>query len=235
VVGSNRSLRSARSRASVFASATTTPARRRAKHPPGAARRAEGRGGGIKRGHDRLIRRREGRNSKPSRLSPGSLPLEAALLQGAPRLPCQLIGSPQNCDITGVPDCCARAASGHAAAPPITDMNSRLFIAAPKGQDKAAAEAAGETPGGRLILSRRGAWAAIITRRARPGFGLAGQSPKVPVMPGSRLSLACQRVRRQLHRPRREGFYPGLAGPGFSSPFRSISRRGAVKPVSDRG
>ena len=64
--------------ASVFASATTTPARRRAKHPPGAARRAEGRGGGIKRGHDRLVRRREGRNSRPCDDS-GSLPLEAAL------------------------------------------------------------------------------------------------------------------------------------------------------------
>ena len=56
-------------------------ARQRAKHPADAARRAEGRRCWRQdqpRGHDRLVRRREGRNSKP-RDYPGSLPLEAAL------------------------------------------------------------------------------------------------------------------------------------------------------------
>ena len=47
-------------------------ARQRAKHPADAARRAEGRRCWRQdqpRGHDRLVRRSEGRNSKPSRLS----------------------------------------------------------------------------------------------------------------------------------------------------------------------
>ena len=51
------------------------------QHPAGAARRAESRRCWRQdqpRGHDRLVRRREGRNSKP-RDYPGSLPLEAAL------------------------------------------------------------------------------------------------------------------------------------------------------------
>jgi hypothetical protein len=58
----------------LFRSADTHPAAY-------AARRAEGRRGWRQdqpRGHDRLVRRREGRNSKP-RDDPGSLPLEAAL------------------------------------------------------------------------------------------------------------------------------------------------------------
>jgi hypothetical protein len=53
------------------------------------------------------------------------------------------------------------------------------------------------------------AWAAVITRRARPARPRpAGQSPKVPFMPGSRLSLAC-RMRRQL---RRDGFERQASG-----------------------
>ena len=40
--------------------------------------------------------------------------------------------------ITGIADCWARAASGQAVAPAISDMNSRLLIAAPqKAEDKA--------------------------------------------------------------------------------------------------
>ena len=53
----------------------------RGEHPAGAARRAESRRCWRQdqpRGHDRLVRRREGRNSKP-RDYPGSLPLEATL------------------------------------------------------------------------------------------------------------------------------------------------------------
>ena len=38
-----------------------------------------------------------------------------------------LLGVPP---ITGIADCCARAASGHAAAPPSSVMNSRRFIRA---------------------------------------------------------------------------------------------------------
>src|SRR6202035_5818691 len=38
---------------------------------------------------------------------------------------------------TGIACCCARAPSGHAVAPTISDMNSRLLIAASKPQDKA--------------------------------------------------------------------------------------------------
>jgi len=65
--------------ASVVTLAATTPSSgagsRRA-----AARRAEDRRlmAAILHGHDRLVRRREGRNSKP-RDYPGSLPLEAAI------------------------------------------------------------------------------------------------------------------------------------------------------------
>ena len=39
--------------------------------------------------------------------------------------------------ITGIAGCCARAASGHAAAVPISVMNSRRLIAAPADQDEA--------------------------------------------------------------------------------------------------
>jgi hypothetical protein len=35
------------------------------------------------------------------------------------------------------PDCCARAASGHAAAPPRSVMNLRRLIASPGAQDMA--------------------------------------------------------------------------------------------------
>ena len=40
--------------------------------------------------------------------------------------------------ITGIAGCCARAASGHAAAPAIADTNSRRLIVAPMPEDKAA-------------------------------------------------------------------------------------------------
>jgi hypothetical protein len=39
--------------------------------------------------------------------------------------------------ITGIAGCCARAASGHAAAPPSSDINVRRFIASPSMQDHA--------------------------------------------------------------------------------------------------
>src|SRR5262249_20370397 len=40
--------------------------------------------------------------------------------------------------MTGITGCCARAASGHAAAPPPTSvMNSRRLIVAPRGQNHA--------------------------------------------------------------------------------------------------
>src|SRR5262249_36489385 len=39
--------------------------------------------------------------------------------------------------ITGIGCCCARAASGHAAAPPTSVMNSRRLIVAPRGQNHA--------------------------------------------------------------------------------------------------
>src|SRR5215831_5337440 len=38
---------------------------------------------------------------------------------------------------TGSAGCCARAASGHAAAPPTSVMNSRRLIVAPRGQNHA--------------------------------------------------------------------------------------------------
>jgi hypothetical protein len=38
--------------------------------------------------------------------------------------------------MTGIAGCCARAMSGHAAAPPINEMNSRRLIAPPKTQDQ---------------------------------------------------------------------------------------------------
>jgi hypothetical protein len=48
---------------------------------------------------------------------------------------CASIGPAQNRPISGIAGCCALTASGHAVAPAITDMNSRLLIAAPKAQD----------------------------------------------------------------------------------------------------
>src|SRR5262245_34846772 len=39
--------------------------------------------------------------------------------------------------ITGIAACCACAASGHAAAPPTSVMNSRRLIVAPRGQNHA--------------------------------------------------------------------------------------------------
>src|SRR5215831_14897088 len=39
--------------------------------------------------------------------------------------------------ITGIDCCCARAASGHVAAPPTSVMNSRRLIVAPRGQNHA--------------------------------------------------------------------------------------------------
>jgi hypothetical protein len=36
--------------------------------------------------------------------------------------------------ITGIPACCARATSGHAAAPPSSVMNCRRFIRSPRRQ-----------------------------------------------------------------------------------------------------
>src|SRR5262249_25087372 len=41
--------------------------------------------------------------------------------------------------ITGIPGCCARAVSGHAAAPPSSDMNARRLIRSPRRRGRAAA------------------------------------------------------------------------------------------------
>ena len=43
--------------------------------------------------------------------------------------------------ITGIAGCCARAASGHAAAPPSSVMNSRRFIRSPRRRGRAASAA----------------------------------------------------------------------------------------------
>ena len=46
-------------------------------------------------------------------------------------------GSVRGKPITGILACCAPAASGHAAAPPSSDMNSRLIIRSPRRQARA--------------------------------------------------------------------------------------------------
>ena len=82
-----------------------------------------------------------------------------------------------------------------------------------------------------------GAWARNHHAASAAWLRPAGQSPKVPVMPGWRLSLACRRMRRQLRRAASSSVgvilipFDGTfkSEPPPSSPWRSMA--GAKHPA----
>src|SRR5215472_10516885 len=86
------------------------------------------------------------RNSTAT-LRPSMKPVSFKPLRNAPTTPALSSGTPGYTNpITGIPGCCAPAASGHAAAPPSSVMNSRRFIVAIIRSPRR--RAAGMLPGG---------------------------------------------------------------------------------------